>query len=132
MAEFESYHDYASDERYATLRGRYLSKTTDLRLKEATAVAWSELGYSIGGIAKEMDTNESTVQAYHEKAIALYGLEILETIIPEAEDADYERIDAEYVLDLPRPRKKDWKEAFNRQRDSLPQEWVASVDPEST
>lgn len=130
MSQFEPLHDYESDDRYATLRGRYLSKTTELRLKEATAVAWSELGYSRSGIAKEMDTNESTVQEYFQKAIALYGLRILETTVPEAENQDYNRIDAEYAMQLSGKRKQDWLDAFNRQKDSLPQEWVAEVDPD--
>ena len=121
---------FASEDRYATLRGRYLSKTTELRIKEATAVAWSELGYSISEIAKKMDTTESTVDDYHNKAIALYGLEILENLVPEAGNADYDRIDAEYVIDLPRQRKEAWKDSFNRKKKSLPQEWVAEVEPE--
>ncbi|QIB75754.1 hypothetical protein GL213_03960 [Halogeometricum borinquense] len=130
MSDATDCHDYPSDERYATLRGRYLSKTTDLRLKEATAVAWSELGYSRRAIAREMEIGESTVKGYHEKAMALYGLELLEAHVPDAEQIDYDRIDADYVTQLSGRRKQAWLEAFDSHRGRLPQEWVSEVAPD--
>jgi hypothetical protein len=48
-------------ERRASERARYLAATTDLADREAEAVAYSELGYSHAGIAKHVDSTESTV-----------------------------------------------------------------------
>jgi DNA-binding CsgD family transcriptional regulator len=127
MADEDLAHGYESDERYATLRGRHLSKTTALGVAEATAVAWSELGYSRRAIAREMGVGSSTVKSYHERAMVLYGLEILETHVPDAEETDYERVGSEYVAGLSPFRARVWREAFERQRRGLPEAWVAEV-----
>ena len=63
------------DERLAHERARYLEATTGLRAAEADAVAYAELGYSSSGIAKQIDTGESTVRAYLARTIAQYGPE---------------------------------------------------------
>ena len=63
------------DERLAHERARYLETTTDLRAAEADAVAYAELGYSSSGIAKQIDSGESTVRAYLARTIAGYGPE---------------------------------------------------------
>jgi len=121
-----------SDERQATQRGRYLSQTTDLRLNEAKAIAWSELGYSNGAIAREMDTSKSTVSGWKRRAMALYGLEIAHALSPDELESlpDFDRVDpSEYLSDLePQERRVVWLEAVDKNRNKLPKEFVADVE----
>ena len=121
-----------SDERKATQRGRYLSQTTDLRLNEAKAIAWSEIGYSNGAIARQMDTSKSTVSGWKRRAMALYGLEIAHALLPgELESPpDFDRVDpSEYLSDLePQERRVVWLEAVDKNRNKLPKEFVADVE----
>lgn len=119
---------YESDERFATQKGRYIAKTTELRKNEGTAIAWSELGYSNGGIAKKMDTSEGTVSSWKGRAMALYGLEIAHALLPEEERREFEQVTPSYIDDLePRERRVAWLEKVLRHEDKLPQEWVANV-----
>lgn len=114
--------------RYATQRGRYLTRTTDLREPEAKAIAYTERGYSINGVAKNIDTSESTVKTYMERAMAMYGLEITETLLPNEEPPDYEAVDPGYHRTLENEaNQKKWLKYVDRYREKLPQEWVHSV-----
>lgn len=116
------------DERYATQRSRYLARKTDLRKPEALAVAYSERGYSFNGAAKRMDASESTVKKYMERAMALYGLEIAETILPDEDIPDYERVDSEYPQTLTHEQERErWIQLVDRHQENLPQEWVNEV-----
>jgi DNA-binding CsgD family transcriptional regulator len=116
------------EDRYTTQRGRYIAKTTDLREPEAKAVAYSERGYSFDGIAKELDTGESTVQGYIERAMALYGLEAAETILPSEEPEDLERVDPEYFQTLQnRSERNDWLKFVKRHQEKLPADWSQDV-----
>lgn len=121
-----------SDERQATQRGRYLSQTTDLRLNEAKAIAWSELGYSNSAIAREMDTSKSTVSGWKRRAIALYGLEIAHARRPEELDnlPDFGRVNPrEYLSELePQERRVVWLEAVDKNRNKIPKEFVSDVE----
>jgi hypothetical protein len=59
-----------SDERYARQRGNVLARELpELRRDEAESIAWSEMGYSRGGMAKEerMNTNADTIKSWHKK-----------------------------------------------------------------
>lgn len=116
------------DDRYATQRARYISRTTDLRKPEAKAVAYSERGYSIRGAAKRLDTTESTVQAYLERAMARYGLEVTETLLPDEEPPELEEVSPEYHRDLAGSEERTWLTYVHRHREKLPQEWIASVE----
>jgi DNA-binding CsgD family transcriptional regulator len=116
------------EDRYTTQRGRYIAKTTDLRDPEAKAVAYSERGYSFDGIAKELDTGESTVQGYMERAMALYGLEVAETLLPSEEPADLEQVGSDYHKSLDsHSEKKKWLKFVKRHEEKLPTEWVHDV-----
>lgn len=116
------------DHRYATQRGRYLARITDLREPEAKAIAYTELGYSFNGLAKHLDTSESTVKDYMGKAMALYGLGITETLLPEQELPDYQRVDPGYHRSLSNRRDKEkWIQLVDRYREKLPREWVTDV-----
>lgn len=59
--------------RWVLERKRYLS-SSDLGLREkvAEAVAWSELGYSASGIAKQMDVGDTTAAKYLSDARELF------------------------------------------------------------
>ena len=113
--------------RFATQRGRLLARTTGLREKEALAVAYAELGYSANGISKKIETSESTVKEYLEKAMALYGMEITLTIDPDQELPEYEQVEPGYHRSLPEEERQEWVKLVDRYKSKLPQEWANSV-----
>ncbi|USZ68868.1 hypothetical protein NGM10_03815 [Halorussus salilacus] len=115
------------DDRYATQRGRYLAQITELRKPEATAVAYTERGYSFDGVAKHMDTSESTIKDYMQRAMALYGLEITETLLPDEEPPDYEKVEPRYHETLNEQEREKWVQFVVRHQDKLPQEWAYEV-----
>jgi len=118
-------------ERHATRRTSYLARTTELRRTEAKAVAWSELGYSSGGIAKQIDSSEGTVSTYLDRAAARYGLEIAHANDPGDDNPDYEQVGPEYLDELSDAVAKQWLRIVDKQRGGLPQEWVNSVEQEA-
>lgn len=115
------------DERYVELRGRYIAKTTELRLPESEAIAYAERGYSSNGISKQLDVSESTVKDYLRRAMALYGLEITETLLPKESEPDYDRVEPDYHKSLEREEQKKWFEYVQRYNDKLPKEWYNDV-----
>ena len=115
------------DERYVELRGRYIAKTTELRLPESEAIAYAERGYSSNGISKQMDVSESTVKDYLRRAMALYGLEIAETLLPDEPEPDYDKVSPDYHKDLESKEKQKWAEYVHRYKDKLPKEWYNDV-----
>jgi predicted transcriptional regulator len=115
------------DDRYATQRGRYLAQTTELRKPEATAIAYTELGYSFDGVAKQMDTSESTVKDYMQRAMAQYGLEMAETLLPDEEPSDYEEVKPGYHETLDEYEREKWVKFVTRHQEKLPQEWAHEV-----
>jgi hypothetical protein len=121
-----------SDARYAQQRGSVLARELpELRRPEAEAIAWSELGFSRGGMSKEdrLDTNADTVKTWHEKAMALYGLEVLEQHVTESDDnlPVYERVDVAYLDELEQPRLLTWLSYVDRQQNSVPVGWVNEI-----
>ena len=119
--------EFRNDERYATQRGRMLSRELDLRRPESEAIAYCERGYSWGGAAKKMETSKGTVKNYVERAICLYGFEIAENVVTEADDElpDYDRVEPDYF----RSRKdgREWVALVMDYSDSLPAEFVENV-----
>lgn len=119
--------DTAPD-RKATERARYIAQTTELTRSEAEVLAWSELGYSHSGIAKQADTSESTVKAYLERAGARYGLEALWAKIDFDRTSDLTPVEPGYHRTLKtEEHQRQWIDLVDRQRDSLPAEWVNDV-----
>ena len=114
-------------ERYAVQRGRYLARTTELREPEAKAIAYAEQGYSSNGISKKIGVSESTIKDYLGRAMALYGLEIAETVLPSEELPDYHRVNSDYANQLSEEEEKKWREYVRRYSDRLPQEWVHEI-----
>jgi DNA-binding CsgD family transcriptional regulator len=120
--------DYESDERYATQRSSYLVRITNLRETEAEAIAYSELGYSDSAIASKMDTSQSTVSGWKERAMALYGLEIAHPLLPDEERRDITQVGPEYLDELePEERRVVWLEAVIKNENKIPMEWHNSV-----
>lgn len=115
------------DDRYAIQRGRYLAQITELRKPEATAIAYSERGYSFDGVAKHMDTSESTIKDYMQRAMALYGLEITETLLPDEDEPDYEQVEPGYHKTLDEGEREKWVTFVIRHQEKLPQEWCYKV-----
>ena len=115
------------EERFATQRGRLLSRTTSLRENEALAVAYAELGYSVNGISKNIGTSASPVKEYLEKAMALYGMEMTLTIDPDEELPTYEQVEPGYHRTLSEAERREWVKLVDRYSSKLPQEWANSV-----
>jgi len=101
------------DGRIAYERARYLEATTQLRPKEADAVAWSELGYSSGAIAKQIDSGASTVVTYLERAIATYGPEAAHARSTDdlATDTDLTPVTSDDVASWPTHYREVWRDA---------------------
>jgi hypothetical protein len=63
----------ANEERYVERRSQYLSANKiGLKFTVATAVSWSELGYTKSGIAEEMDVADTTAKSYLRAAADAY------------------------------------------------------------
>ena len=52
-----------NEDRWADRRAQYLKRAGDLDDTDARIVAYSELGYSESGIAKQVELNHSTVRS---------------------------------------------------------------------
>lgn len=60
--------DWRDDpERWATERGRFIKRTTQLDDTDAEIVAYAELGFSSAGIAKKIELGHSTVKSHFEE-----------------------------------------------------------------
>jgi len=116
------------DERLAHERARYLETTTDLRAAEADAVAYAELGYSSSGIAKQIDSGESTVRAYLARTIAGYGPEaVYARATGDFEtDRDLAKVDADALEAWPEHYVDAWLDAVASHPERAPED----VDPE--
>jgi len=65
-------------------RAAFLERTSGLGEREATAVAYSERGFTASGIADEMDTTRGTVRNYLDSAAEQYGVTAVQPT-PESE-----------------------------------------------
>lgn len=114
----------ADDDRWATERARYLERTTDLRKKEALALAYSELGYSRSAIADEerLDSTKSTVKGWHERIGAQYGIHALNAKNPDDLEvqASLSEVTLEEVESYPRGIREDWYEMAARNIEVVP------------
>lgn len=73
--------EYSQDDedRYARARARHLERVSELRPVVCLTLSYRELGYSRSGIAKRMETSESTVLSRLEEASENYGLDVVES-----------------------------------------------------
>ena len=108
------------DERIAHDRARYLETTTELRAKEAYAVAWSELGYSSSGIAKQIDRGASTVSTYLERAIAQYGPEAAHARASFDVQRSLSEVADDEIVSWPAHYRETWRQAVERHPDRAP------------
>jgi hypothetical protein len=116
------------DDRYATQRATQLARGTLLRKVEAEAVAYSERGYSRPGIANKMDSSKGTIQKYHEKALALYGMQATGVRTDgESPPPVPDQVEPGYHQELVDPEQKRWLTYVDRHRNNLPQSWVHEV-----
>lgn len=121
---------YEDDDKYARHRSSYLARDTELKKTEAKAVAYSERGYSWSGASKKIDVAEGTVNSYMERAMARYGVEIAESLLPNEEPPDYEPIvdPGAYLMELADRREQErWITCVERHQDQLPRDWVNDV-----
>lgn len=122
-----------SEERAVTQRASYLARATELRNNEAEAVAWSERGYANSSIGRKLDTSKSTAKGWLERAMAQYGLEIAEVLLPDElepplSEPSYDPVGPEYLDELQtRADKERWAECVERNADRLPASWVNPV-----
>lgn len=119
------------DERLAHERARYLEATTNLRAAEADAVAYAELGYSSSGIAKQIDSGESTVRSYLERTIAAYGPESVHARARgEFEtDADLAPVEPGDVEEWPEHYVDAWLDAVGGHPERAPEGVRSEVSP---
>ena len=111
------------DERLAHKRARYLEATTNLRTAEADAVAYAELGYSSSGIAKQIDSGESTVRSYLERTIAAYGPESVyaRATVEFETDADLAPVESRDVEEWPGHYVDAWLNAVGNHPERAPE-----------
>lgn len=114
--------DALPKERRVERRARYLAATTDLSEREATAVAWSEEGYSWSGVAKQMDTSTGTVAKYYDRATAQYGLGAIGGVYgTRTGEEDFGAVTEEDLLDLPPRHVALWRKSANGHRERIPE-----------
>lgn len=120
------------DERLAYERARYLEATSDLSAAEADAVAYAELGYSSSGIAKKIDSGESTVKAYLARTIAGYGPEAVYARAAGdfATDRDLDPVDADDLEAWPDHYVDAWFDAVGSHPDRAPEGLLQEVEIE--
>lgn len=62
-----------NEQRWVDRRSQYLKRSTPLDKTDARIIAWSELGYSSTGIAKQVDLGESTIQQHLDEIAENHG-----------------------------------------------------------
>lgn len=118
------------EERWVKRRANYIERTTDLRKVEATALAYSELGYSNAGIAQKpsLDTSKSTVKSWLERIASQYGIHTLNAKnkgeIDQAENLT--EITSDDIEAYPREIREDWYVMAARNVEDVPD------DPDGT
>lgn len=100
-------------------RARYLDRTTVLRRREAEALAWRERGWSLSGIAKQIEAGETTVADYMDRVTARYGVRATFTKLRD-ERGDLEAVDSETIADWPRHFRAWWLECARAHPELVP------------
>lgn len=108
-------------------RGRYVAATTDLRDAEAEAIAYSELGFSEGGIAKKIDSTTSTVGEYLDRAVAQYGPEVAHARADFQPQRDFEEVTADRITEWPTHYRETWRDAVEAHPDRAPDDAMPEV-----
>jgi len=107
-------------ERLAHERAQFLQRQTDLRPNEAKALAWSELCYSTSGIAKQIDSNPSTVGDYLDRAVAQYGPEAAYARASFDVQRSLSEVADDEIVSWPAHYRETWRQAVERHPDRAP------------
>lgn len=111
----------------ARRRAAYLRRTTDLSDREAEALAYSELGFSYRGVAKQIDSTAGTVQRYLERAAARYGPNVAGCRTHFETDHDLEPVEPEDTERWIREVQERWFALVERHPDRAP-EWYGGAE----
>jgi DNA-binding CsgD family transcriptional regulator len=111
---------HADTDRQATRRAAFLEQTTQLAEREAQALAYSELGFSSAGIAKEIDASQSTVKTYLGRAIATFGPAVAEVRLTFEVDRRLEPVTPGDLAQWSDRTHKVWTEAAQRHPERVP------------
>ncbi len=117
--------DSTDIETKARRRAAYLRRTTDLTDREAEALAYSELGFSHRGVAKQMRMRAGTVEEYLERAAATYGPNVAGCRSYFEIDADLEPVKPEDTERWIRDTQERWFALAERYPDRAP-DWYRS------
>jgi hypothetical protein len=118
--------DLVGHDRAATIRSRYLAQTTDLTDEQAEAVAWRELGYTAGAIARELDRAEGTITSWLDRTAAQYCLCAIETKWP-AKRQDLTTMTREHLLECHPAVRLQYVEVAERYPSVVPSEVMETV-----
>jgi DNA-binding CsgD family transcriptional regulator len=120
MQQTNTDDDSTDTDTKARRRAAYLRRTTDLTDREADALAYSELGFSYRGVAKQIDSTAGTVQTYLERAAATYGPHIAGCRNRFQVDADLEPVEPEDAERWMRDTQERWFALVERHPDRAP------------
>lgn len=111
---------HADTDRRATRRAAFLEQTTRLSEREARALAYSELGFSSAGIAKQIDASQSTVKTYLGRAIATFGPAVAEVRLTFEVDRQLEPVTSGDLAQWSDETHQVWAGAAQRHPERVP------------
>lgn len=114
------------EDRFAEYRANYLHRQADIEEKKARALAYSELGYSDGGVASMVDVTVGTVTGWLDVLAVRFGPDAVRAKLPEeiAVDAELSPVTREELLDEPSEIADQWRELAETHAMDAP-EWFA-------
>ena len=107
-------------DRWASRRAEYLEATTPLARREGLAVAYSEQGFSDGGVAKRIDSTAGTVTQYLDRAVAYAGPAVRYPRPEPAIERDLERVGLDDLTDWQETQREVWEVAADRHPEYAP------------
>lgn len=113
-------------DRAALERSRYLVATTDLTEREARALAYREMGYSSSGIAQKLERTPGTVTTYLDRIVAQYGLDAVETKLPE-QRGNLSEVTPERLAELSDGVREQYMAIACRELERVPEEIAEKV-----
>jgi transposase len=110
-------------DREASERERFLQRKDGLSARRAEAVAYAELGYSPGGIAKRIDSTEGTVDNYLDQIAVQYGPEAIEAKTADRRDGGLAEVTREGLFEYSDETREWWIKLARKHRDRAP-DWA--------
>lgn len=113
------------EERFVEYRAAFLDKQHGIERKKARVLALSEIGYSVSGIAAEVEHTEGTIDGYLDELEVAWGPETVRTKLPEeiAVDAPLEPVTEEELLGKPKAVRERWRDLAEKHRTVAPDWW---------